>query len=87
MEEGVNKEIKMRKWNGWNYRIVKSIKDGEPEYRIVEAYYGEDGRVVGYCKAEAFGETAKELIADLKYMLKDARKYKEILNEADYPNG
>ena len=80
----MNKEIKMTKWN---YRIMKSITDWEPAYRMVEAYYDEDGRVRGYCKAEAFGETAKELIDDLKDMLEDARKYKEILNEADYPNG
>lgn len=69
---------------GWNYRVVKRIKNGHEFYGIHEAHY-ENGEVVAITDlltVESFDEGLKGLRWQLNKM-KEALK-KEVLDYADF---
>lgn len=65
----------------WNYRIILHDDNKEPWYAIHEVYYDEDDNITNFScdPMHPLGETKGELIQDIKYMLKDARKYPTLL--------
>ncbi len=74
----------------WNYRVISHPswntwdKEGERIYKIHEVFSDETG-IIGY-SAEGiapFGETKKELITDISYMVKAFEK--PVLNVEDMP--
>ena len=68
----------------WNYRVVKSVINGEESYAIHEAYYNEDGepKSITVDSIAAYGDSAEELKLDLERMLEALSK--PILNEIDF---
>lgn len=56
----------------WNYRAVKN--PDHDWFEIREVYYDQKGEPDSWTEAvEPCGDTLEELIADLEYMLKDAK--------------
>lgn len=55
----------------WNYRIIKTIRDKEPFYRIHEVYYDDNGEIEGWTEEPVlpYGETVEELREDIHYFL------------------
>ncbi len=60
----------------WSYRVLKQQHEGgkgeeawvEMEYGIVEAYFDEDGKPVGYCDPQVVGNSVEELRSVLGMM-------------------
>lgn len=54
----------------WNYRVVKSMVENQPQYEIHEVYYDKDGNPTMYSAVavKPFGETLKQLKKDHKRM-------------------
>jgi hypothetical protein len=58
----------------WNYRVMRdavkcSPDDYEDSYRLIEAYYNADGKIVAWAEASPpHGNTLGELFADIKKM-------------------
>ena len=79
----------------WNYRVIKHKTKTNSgiiytSYGLHEVSYDNKNKIVGWCpKAEAVGETAKELVAILKLMLSDAEKHlnkkSKVLLESEMP--
>jgi hypothetical protein len=55
---------------GWNYRvIIEDVPDGVA-YRLIEAYYDDDGEIRHWTAADRpYGDTLDELRGDLTHML------------------
>ena len=73
----------------WSYRVLKQQHEGtgeeswiEVEYEIVEAYFDEDGKPVGYCDPRVLGNSVEELRSVLG-MMHDALD-KPILETGDF---
>ena len=74
----------------WNYRVIShpkymwDNKKGEREYRIHEVFSDETG-IIGYSAngCEPFGESKKDLMIDISYMVKAFEK--PVLNVEDMP--
>lgn len=32
----------------WNYRVIKTVVDDEPVFKVVEVFYDEQGKIVGW---------------------------------------
>lgn len=64
----------------WHYRIRKRVFIGEPWYDIVEFYHmrpsgwTKDGMTPG-------GSTRQEVIENLEMMLRDAKKYRTLVDK------
>jgi hypothetical protein len=56
----------------WNYRVVRDAD----EHRIIEAYYGHDGNIFGWCEASIPHETHDDLIGALGLMHQAALRSK-----------
>ena len=75
----------------WNYRVIShpswdfSGDKGAREYRIHEVFSDETG-IIGYSAngCEPFGETKKDLMVDISYMVKAFEK--PVLNVEDLPD-
>ena len=73
----------------WSYRVLKQQYEGkegeswvEVEYGIVEAYFDEDGKPVGYCDPHVLGDSVEELRSVLG-MMHDALD-KPIMETGDF---
>ena len=74
----------------WNYRVISHPSwdfagdKGAREYRIHEVFSDETG-IIGYSAngCEPFGESKKDLMVDLSYMVKAFEK--PVLNVEDLP--
>ena len=74
----------------WNYRVIShpswdfSGDKGAREYRIHEVFSDETG-IIGYSAngCEPFGESKKDLMIDISYMVKAFEK--PVLNVEDMP--
>lgn len=55
----------------WNYRIIKTIEDGEAAYNIHEVFYDGAGIPIAWSAdpCAPFGESKAEFIADLCHMI------------------
>jgi hypothetical protein len=66
----------------WNYRVLKRRqKDGSWIFGIHEVFYDDEtGKPFAFTEESVFpqGTSYKELVKDLQYMLKDARRAKPI---------
>ena len=60
----------------WNYRIIKN-KEGYCD--LCEVYYNENGEICGYTEPLMTLENKREIMNDLKLMLKDCQ-HQKILN-------
>jgi len=60
----------------WNYRVIKYDTNKNVVYRIHEVFYNENKEIKRFTKKPVFpqGESLKELISDLRLMIKDAEK-------------
>lgn len=60
----------------WDYRVVKTISNGEEYYSIHEAYYNEEDQASSITEdpVEAFGNSLEELKLDLERMLEALNK-------------
>ena len=66
----------------WHYRVRKKVWKGTPLYDLVEYY--NDGPFKGSWTENGIapgGETCAELIAELEMMLKDAKRYKILVEK------
>jgi len=56
----------------WNYRIIKTVKEGQPFYGIHVVYYSSDGKIEGWTEEPVlpYGEDVDELREDVFYFLK-----------------
>ena len=74
----------------WNYRVIShpswdfGADEGAREYRIHEVFSDETG-IIGYSAngCEPFGESKKDLMIDISYMVKAFEK--PVLNVEDMP--
>lgn len=60
----------------WNYRIIKTIEQGQPLYRIHEVYYNDNGKIEGWTEEPMlpYGESLDELREDIHYFLQAFRE-------------
>ena len=63
----------------WHYQIRKRIVDGQTKYGIVEHVGGEWGYTE--VNISAVSKTRQGLIITLEMMLRDARRYKTIVEQ------
>jgi len=60
----------------WNYRVVKYDTNENIIYRIHEVFYDQDNNIEFFTEDAVLpqGDSLKELIADLQFMMDDAKK-------------
>lgn len=65
----------------WNYRIVRTVENGETLCQIMEVYYDKKKRPYSYCGIAIQGESPEDCIKDVAWIM--AGIIKPVL---DYPN-
>lgn len=71
----------------WNYRIMIRTcpETGSEYYALNEVFYERDGTLMAYSDHDdVVGDSPEEIIGVLEMMLKDAKKDRPILTEADF---
>jgi hypothetical protein len=73
----------------WNNRIIRHKGEIKDWYAVHEVYYNDDGSpaLITEEPIDITGETVKELVSSLIFMLRDVCKYRHnILNFEDFDN-
>ena len=62
--------------NGWNQRIIRTVKGGEEWYEIHEVYYDERGHIESWTQEPVLpgGESKAELMNDIAYFISAMRQ-------------
>lgn len=69
----------------WNYRLIdKSHKNNnDPWLEIIEVYYDENNKLLGFAEPNFNGESKEDIINNLKMIINDISSQK-ILNDSDF---